>query len=540
MASSNQQPIHHFLLVPLMSQSHLIPFTEMAKVLAHHGQEVTIVMTPLNAARFNNAIIDYAMNFNLKIQFLSLSFPGEEAGLPKGCENMDSLPSLDLATKFFQASKMLQEPLEKWLQDLESLPSCIISDICLTWTSDLALKFKIPRVLFHTVSCFTLLCSHNIKRYKVQDRVASDSEPVLVPDMPDRIEFTKAQLPESEKQSSNQLKNLVSQFKEAELSVSAVLVNSFEEMESGYVKAYQKFVNNLWCIGPLSLCNETTSNKLEKGNKTTIDEYESLNWLNSQKSSSVIYVCFGSLSHMLTPQLIELGLGLEASNCPLIWTIKKGDYTPELEKWFKEQRFEERIEGRGFIIRGWAPQVLILSHPATGGQVLKIGVKIGVEVPMKAEELMVKREDVKKAIKQLVDGGDEGEERRKRAKKLGEMANRAVENGGSSYLNATLLIENVNQQATTGGFLTHCGWNSTLGVSAGLPMLTWPIFAEQFYNEKFIVQVLKIGVNIGVEVPVKTEELMLKREDVKKAIKQLVDGGDEGEERRKRTKNLER
>ena len=60
-------------------------------------------------------------------------------------------------------------------------------------------------------------------------------------------------------------------------------------------------------------------------------------------------------------------------------------------------------------------------------------------------------------------------------------------------------------------------------------MITWPIFAEQFYNEKFIVQVLKIGVKIGVEVPLKAEELMVKREDVKKAIKQLVGGGDEGE-----------
>ncbi|XP_022745470.1 UDP-glycosyltransferase 73C3-like [Durio zibethinus] len=483
MASSNQQPVHHFLLVPLMSQSHLIPFTDLAKVLADHGQQVTIVMTPLNAARFNNAIIDYAMNFNLKIQFLLLSFPGQEAGLPKGCENLDSLPSLDLTAKFFQASNMLHEPLEKWLQDLESLPSCIISDICLPWTSDLALKFKIPRVVFHTVSCFTLLCSHNIKRYEVQDGITSDSEPVLVPGVPDRIEFTKAQLPESQRKSSDDLNNLVNQFKEAELSASAVLVNSFEEMESGYVKAYQKFVNNLWCIGPLSLCNETTSNKLRTGNKTSIDEHESLNWLNSHKSRSVIYVCFGSLSHMLPPQLIELGLGLEASNCPFIWTIKKIDYTPELEKWFKEQRFEERIKGRGLIIRGWAPQVQILSHPATGGffthcgwnstiegvsaglpmitwpmfaeqfynekfvvQILKIGVKIGVEVPMNAKVLTVKREDVKKAIKQLVDGGDDAEERRKRAKKLGEMAKRAVEKGGSSYLNATLLIEHVNQQ----------------------------------------------------------------------------------------------
>lgn len=38
------------------------------------------------------------------------------------------------------------------------------------------------------------------------------------------------------------------------------------------------------------------------------------------------------------------------------------------------------------------------------------------------------------------------------------------------------------------GFLTHFGWNSTSeGIAAGLPMITGPMFADQFYNEKVIV-----------------------------------------------------
>ncbi|XP_021716269.1 UDP-glycosyltransferase 87A1-like [Chenopodium quinoa] len=47
---------------------------------------------------------------------------------------------------------------------------------------------------------------------------------------------------------------------------------------------------------------------------------------------------------------------------------------------------------------------------------------------------------------------------------------------------------------STGGFWTHCGWNSTSeGIYAGVPMLTCPIFWDQTLNSKFIVNDLKIG-----------------------------------------------
>ncbi|MCI89813.1 UDP-glycosyltransferase 73C1-like, partial [Trifolium medium] len=66
---------------------------------------------------------------------------------------------------------------------------------------------------------------------------------------------------------------------------------------------------------------------------------------------------------------------------------------------------------------------------------------VGVESPVNWGEeekfgVLVKKEDIEKAIEKLMDDENyESEERRKRVKELAEMAKRGVEEGGSSHFN---------------------------------------------------------------------------------------------------------
>ncbi|KAL7133503.1 hypothetical protein ABFS83_12G145100 [Erythranthe nasuta] len=450
----------HFLLIPLMSQSHIIPLTDFGKLLAHRGPLVSIITTPQNAVRYKPTV-DAAAVSGLRIQMIPLQFPGQEAGLPHGCENMDSLTSMGLASEFFAASELLKTPLKKTIAELDPKPGCIISTNALPWTQQIADEFDIPRYVFETISCFTLLCSHNIVSVENPNSM-SDKETFLVPDIPHVIEFTKSQLPETttnaakkSPENDDQITSIINQIKKAQLSARGTLVNTFDELEPEYVNGYGKQRKNLWCIGPVSLSNKNLTEKSNRGNKPSISEQQCLSWLDSMEPKSVIYACFGSLCRISANQIKEIGLGLEASNSPFIWIIRGLDSSAEVEKWLAEEKFEKRVEKRGLIIRGWAPQVMILSHRSVGG------------------------------------------------------------------------------------FLTHCGWNSTLeGVCAGLPMITWPMFAEQFYNEKFIVHVLKIGVRVGVEGGCR-KGLLVTWQRVKESIEELMNIEDgEGRERRRRAEKL--
>jgi UDP:flavonoid glycosyltransferase YjiC (YdhE family) len=81
------------------------------------------------------------------------------------------------------------------------------------------------------------------------------------------------------------------------------------------------------------------------------------------------------------------------------------------------------------------------------------------------------------------------------------------------------------QHEAVGVFLTHSGWNSTLeSLCAGVPMLSWPFFAEQQTNCWYKRTEWGIGMEIGGEV---------QRDELAAILKEAMHG-EKGREMRRR------
>lgn len=428
-----------------MAQGHSIPAIDMAKLFASRGANVAIITTPLNAPLIAKSIP------KSEIELLIINFPSAAAGLPDGCESLDLAKSPEMFQRFFRATTMLEPQIDQILE--QRRPHCLVADTFFPWTTDVAAKYGIPRVVFQGTCFFALCAAESMIANRPYKKVSSDLEHFVIPNLPDEIKLTRSQVPGYLKEEiETDFIKIYWASKEVESRCYGFLINSFYELEPAYADYYRNVMGRrAWHIGPLSLYSNVEEDKVQRGSSSSIDEHECLKWLDSKEPNSVLYISFGSLASLTNSQLLEIAKGLEATGQTFIWVVKKEIH--DQEEWLPEG-FEKRIEGKGLIIRGWAPQVLILDH------------------------------------------------------------------------------------GSIGGFVTHCGWNSALeGVTAGLPMVTWPNSAEQFYNEKLITDVLRIGAGVGALYWGRAGKDDIKSEAIEKAVNRVM-VGEEAEKMRSRAKAL--
>jgi hypothetical protein len=466
----------HFALIPFTGTiSHVIPMADLGCLLAAHGAEVTIITTPVNAA-IAQSRVDRAQSHGATttITVTAVPFPAADAGLPEGCERMDLLRSQAEVPRFFVANKGFGEAVSRHcLGEALRRPSCVVSGACQTWTLGLARQLGVPCYVFHGFGAFALLCIEHLYRHRPHEAAAlADDELFDVPALPPpfRLRLSRRQLPPHFMPTTSVAGKALQGIRDFDVAADGFVVHTFEELESGSTALLAEATGKkVIAVGPVSLC---CAPSLDPRLVSNDDARRCMAWLDAKAPKSVVYVSFGSFGRMPPAQLMQLGMALVACRSPVLWLVKGADSLPDdVKDWLRENTDADGVAGsKCLVVRGWAPQVAILAHPAIGG------------------------------------------------------------------------------------FVTHCGWGSIMeAVAAGVPMATWPFFAEQFINEQLIVHVLGVGVSVGVTKP--TENVLnattdaaggsqgeadaeVGMEQVKKAMDTLMDQGPKGEERRRKAHEL--
>lgn len=393
----------------------MITLLDFSYLLARRGLTVTVLITPKNLP-----ILQPLLSKSLSIRPLILPFPNHPS-IPEGVENVKDLPPNSFLP-MMQATADLRDPIVQWFGSQPNPPIAIISDLFLGWTHDLASDLGLPRVLFSPSGAKAVAFIHCLWRTMPTLADPADVEsPVGFPEIPNSPKYPWWQL--SPVYRSYKAGDPVSEFikdgmRRANPASWGIVFNSFAELETKYLDYTRNDLGHarVWAVGPLLPSKEVGST--ERGGSGPVPAGEVMSWLDEHPDASVVYVCFGSQVVLTRRQMEALANGLDKSATRFVWSVKgptRGHEAVGGQSGLGvvPAGFEDRVAGRGLIIRGWAPQVATLSHRAIGA------------------------------------------------------------------------------------FLTHCGWNSVLeAITAGVPMLTWPMGADQFLNATLLVDELRIGVRV--------------------------------------------
>ncbi|CAM6090815.1 unnamed protein product [Calypogeia fissa] len=454
--SEDGEPVAHVLAIPHTTQGHLNPMLRFATQLARSGNTVSFVCLEDSIPRLTSTETE-----SPHFHFVPVQRP-QTGWVVRGNVLKEALEPL----------------MEKLINDKNAGiagPTCIISDMFLTWTCDLAEKLEIPRYMLLTSGVLLARFWQGSLEYLNDGRLqVSEADGNLVefegsvcisglPPLHFRdLDFFRNDVPFHRRTAESMTRS------------AGVVVNSFLELEKKVVEAFRNpngdgenhtKVPKIYPVGPLF----ATTNLTTTGNVFGLEDSSSqcIRWLDSQPSSSVIYVAFGSMARLRPEQIQEVAHGLEASNQRFLWAcpLKKIQGEEELPTSITEvlpPGFEERVGDRGCVVTGWAPQLEILAHSSTAGffthsgwnsslESVIFGIPMiswpqGAEQPVNcrymvdvlkiAEQLQtgkennVTRKEVERAVRLLM-VDSEGKAMKKRAEELKKIAAAATAEGGS-------------------------------------------------------------------------------------------------------------
>jgi UDP:flavonoid glycosyltransferase YjiC (YdhE family) len=448
----------HVAIFPFMAKGHTIPLTHLAHLLLHQRlASVTFFTTPGNAA-FVHALLPAGADV------VELPFPA-----PQGAENVEGIASASAFADFAEATLALQPRFEEALASMRPAASLLIADPFMYWTAASAAALGVPRVSFIGTSAF----AHVMREAFARDKPGFDGTgdgTYTVPEFPN-VQFLLADIPPL----PFPILALDAKMAMAIAGSRGVIMNTFDELESRYIKHWNRHVGpRAWPIGPLCLAREPSTD-VDHVHGTEPPSW--LLWLDEKAAAgqSVVFVALGTLLAVSETQLREVARGLEEAQVNFLWALRADDnvdLTPG---------FEERVRGRGMVTREWVNQQVILQHDCVQGflshcgwnsvlesvcagvplavwpmmfdqpinatlVVDELGVGIRVRTSDGTSGGLVKGEEVTRAVREIM----LGETRVSMAKNgavLARLAQHAISAGGSSW---KMVEEMISELCVTG------------------------------------------------------------------------------------------
>ncbi|KAK7302534.1 hypothetical protein RJT34_13426 [Clitoria ternatea] len=442
----------HAVLIPFPAQGHVNPLLKLAKLLHLRGFHITFVHTEYNHKRLLNSRGPNALDGLADFRFETIpdGLPSVDAAAADVTQHVPSLCDSIRKNCLHPFQNLVARLNHSANSGLIPPVTCLVSDGCMSFPILAAEQLGLPVVLYWPASACALLSVMNFRPLVQKGLTPLKDESYLtngyldtkvdwipglqnlrLKDFPDFIRTTNP---------NDVMMDFFIEIADRAHRASAIICNTFDELESGVLNALSSMFPSLYTIGPItSFLNQSPHDHLEHlGSNLWKEDIECLEWLESKEPKSVVYVNFGSITVMSPEQLLEFAWGLANSKKPFLWIIR-----PDLViggSVILSSEFVNETKDRG-LIASWCPQEKVLNHPSIGG------------------------------------------------------------------------------------FLTHCGWNSTTeSLCAGVPMLCWPFFGDQPTNCRDICNEWDIGIEIDTNV---------KREELEKLVNKLM-VGEKGKEMRQK------
>ncbi|PIA38402.1 hypothetical protein AQUCO_02800243v1 [Aquilegia coerulea] len=434
------------VFVPSFGVSHIIPTVELGKSLIERDDRLSITVLVLTApfTPTPTAYIESVTNSSARIHFIIL----REAPLPPpGTEH--GVPSLSISIHNHRS--VVKQAITKLIFESNTTDSIgLVIGMFSTTMIDVANELGIPSYLYITSGAAILGLMLQLPKLNSEIKTEFQDYSSVLP-IPSYVNPVPTwALPsfflDRKSDSYKWFLSHASRFRETK----GIIVNSTSELESHPTHVFDGLIGiipRVYLVGPLLDLEGKKTNSSVESEKNRI-----MKWLNDQPDSSVIFLCFGSRGSLGAVQVKEIAKGLERSGQRFLWSLRSpptaafeppSDYT-NLDE-ILPNGFLERVHGKGLVC-GWAPQIDVLAHKATGG------------------------------------------------------------------------------------FVSHCGWNSILeSLWFGVPIVTWPLDAEQKLNAFELVKDLGLGVEIkqGYYKRKEGDDHLVVAQEIEKTVRCVIEGEEE-------------